>query len=117
MRVGPGGAVWLLAIGQTLTYAGVYYNFPALLPELEAVERSDHATLIDARLGWEVRVGVHAGPVVAGVVGVVCFLLLVANAAWLRVTGRRIFATAQLVFVFVAVMVNGVWMPVVSVSV
>jgi adenylate cyclase len=27
------------------------------------------STLIDARLGWEVRVGVHAGPVVAGVVG------------------------------------------------
>jgi adenylate cyclase len=27
------------------------------------------STSIDARLGWEVRVGVHAGPVVAGVVG------------------------------------------------
>ena len=27
------------------------------------------STLIDARLGWEVKVGVHAGPVVAGVVG------------------------------------------------
>ena len=30
------GAVWLLGVGQTLTYAGVYYAFPALLPELEA---------------------------------------------------------------------------------
>jgi adenylate cyclase len=27
------------------------------------------STLIDAHLGWEVRVGVHAGPVVAGIVG------------------------------------------------
>ena len=29
-------AIWLLGVGQTLTYAGVYYAFPALLPELEA---------------------------------------------------------------------------------
>lgn len=29
-------AVWLLALGQTLTYAGVYYAFPALLPDLIA---------------------------------------------------------------------------------
>jgi class 3 adenylate cyclase len=27
------------------------------------------STLVEARLGWEVRVGVHSGPVVAGVVG------------------------------------------------
>ena len=27
------------------------------------------STLIEARLGWEVRVGVHSGAVVAGVVG------------------------------------------------
>jgi adenylate cyclase len=27
------------------------------------------STLIDAHLNWEVRIGVHAGPVVAGVVG------------------------------------------------
>lgn len=32
-----GRAVWLLALGQTLTYAGVYYAFPALLPDLQAV--------------------------------------------------------------------------------
>lgn len=35
MTIGERGAVWLLAVGQTLTYAGVYYNFPALLPDLE----------------------------------------------------------------------------------
>lgn len=28
-------AVWLLALGQTLIYAGSYYSFPALLPDLE----------------------------------------------------------------------------------
>ena len=33
---GQAAAVWLLALGQTLTYAGVYYAFPALLPEIEA---------------------------------------------------------------------------------
>lgn len=31
-----GSAVWLLALGQTLIYAGCYYAFPALLPDLEA---------------------------------------------------------------------------------
>lgn len=30
------GGVWLLALGQTLTYAGVYYGFAALLPDLIA---------------------------------------------------------------------------------
>lgn len=30
-----GAAVWLLAVGQTLIYAGCYYSFPALLPDLE----------------------------------------------------------------------------------
>ena len=29
-------AVWLLALGQTLTYSGIYYSFPALLPDLQA---------------------------------------------------------------------------------
>ncbi|MEI6099819.1 MAG: MFS transporter, partial [Alphaproteobacteria bacterium] len=29
-------AVWLLALGQALIYAGVYDAFPALLPDLEA---------------------------------------------------------------------------------
>lgn len=31
-----GAAVWLLALGQTLIYAGCYYSFPALLPDLVA---------------------------------------------------------------------------------
>ncbi|WP_168733050.1 MFS transporter [Aliigemmobacter aestuarii] len=33
---GDGLSVWLLAFGQTLTYAGLYYGFAALLPALEA---------------------------------------------------------------------------------
>ena len=33
---GDGLSVWLLAIGQTLAYAGLYYGFAALLPTLEA---------------------------------------------------------------------------------
>lgn len=33
---GEGLAVWLLALGQTLTYAALYYSFAALLPHLEA---------------------------------------------------------------------------------
>jgi MFS family permease len=32
---GVDGSVWLLAIGQTLTYAALYYAFAALLPDLE----------------------------------------------------------------------------------
>lgn len=35
MRIGENAAVWLLGIGQTLTYSGVFYAFPAILPELE----------------------------------------------------------------------------------
>jgi len=42
---GTGTAVWLLAIGQTLTYGGVYYAFPAILPELEAATGWSKATL------------------------------------------------------------------------
>lgn len=34
--VGDRLAVWLLALGQTLVYAGTLYAFPALLPDLEA---------------------------------------------------------------------------------
>ena len=33
---GQSTAVWLLSLGQTLTYAGVMYAFPALLPDLIA---------------------------------------------------------------------------------
>jgi hypothetical protein len=35
----------------------------------------------------------------------VCFLLLLLNAGWVRATGRRVFESAQLIFVFIAVMV------------
>lgn len=35
MSESGGAAVWLLAMGQTLIYAGCYYSFPALLPDLE----------------------------------------------------------------------------------
>lgn len=38
-------AVGLLAIGQTLTYGGVYYAFPAILPDLEAATGWSKATL------------------------------------------------------------------------
>lgn len=36
MSENGGIAVWLLAVGQTLIYAGCYYSFPALLPDLVA---------------------------------------------------------------------------------
>ncbi len=38
-------AVLLLAIGQTMTYSGVYYSFPAILPDLEAATGWSKATL------------------------------------------------------------------------
>ncbi|MCY1127944.1 MFS transporter [Frigidibacter sp. RF13] len=38
-------AVGLLAVGQTLTYGGVYYAFPAILPDLEAATGWSKATL------------------------------------------------------------------------
>ena len=44
--------VWLLALGQTLTYAGAYYAFPALLPDLQAAT------------GWSVA-ELAAGPTLA----------------------------------------------------
>lgn len=40
-----GVAVWLLAVGQTLIYAGAYYAFPALLPDLEAATGWSKAAL------------------------------------------------------------------------
>ncbi|MCB6178610.1 MFS transporter [Rhodobacter sp. Har01] len=48
-------AVWLLALGQTLVYAGSYYAFPALLPALEA------------ETGWT-KAQLAAGPTLAFVV-------------------------------------------------
>ncbi|MCU0827386.1 MAG: MFS transporter [Tabrizicola sp.] len=40
-----GAAVWLLAVGQTVIYAGSYYSFPALLPDLETATGWSKATL------------------------------------------------------------------------
>lgn len=53
-----GAAVWLLAIGQTLIYAGCYYSFPALLPELEVATGWDKATLaFGPTLGFLIMAG------------------------------------------------------------
>lgn len=40
-----GSAVWLLALGQTVVYAGSYYAFPALLPDLVLETGWSKATL------------------------------------------------------------------------
>jgi len=45
-------AVWLLAVGQTLTYAALYYSFAALLPDLEVAT------------GWS-KAQLAAGPTLA----------------------------------------------------
>lgn len=42
---GTGPAVWMLALGQTVIYAGSYYAFPALLPDLVAATGWSKATL------------------------------------------------------------------------
>ena len=53
-----GMAVWLLAIGQTLIYAGCYYSFPALLPDLEAGTGWGKATLaFGPTLGFLIMAG------------------------------------------------------------
>jgi MFS family permease len=49
---GVDGSVWLLAIGQTLTYAALYYAFAALLPDLETAT------------GWS-KAQLAAGPTLA----------------------------------------------------
>ena len=59
--------VWLLSVGQALTYAGVYYAFPALLPDLQAAT------------GWSVA-ELALGPTVA-------FLIM---AALTPFTGRMV---------------------------
>ncbi len=65
MMARAGLGVWLLALAQTLTYAGVYYGFPALLPDLIA------------QTGWKVG-DLALGPTLG-------FLVM---AAMLPVTGR-----------------------------
>ena len=95
-----GAAVWLLAVGQTVVYAGSYYAFPALLPYLEAGTGWSKATLalgptlaflimasltvvtgrlVDRGLGGEMLVW---GPVLAAL-GVLGMALAPTPAVWL----------------------------------
>lgn len=67
MKDGDGLAVWLLAVGQTLIYAGCFYSFPALLPDLKAAT------------GWS-KAALALGPTLA-------FLIM---AAGTPVTGRLV---------------------------
>lgn len=97
---GDAAAVWLLALGQTLIYAGTYYSFPALLPALEAATGWSKSVLaagptlafllmaaltpfsgrlVDRGLGGEMLV---AGPVLAAV-GVATLGLAGAPWVWL----------------------------------
>lgn len=58
MREQGGAAVWLLALGQTLIYAGCYYSFPALLPDLEAATGWTKAQLaLGPTLGFLIMAG------------------------------------------------------------
>ena len=95
-----GAGVWVLALGQTLVYAGSYYAFPALLPDLETATGWSKATLalgptlaflimasltvftgrlVDRGLGGEMLVW---GPVLAAL-GVLGLGLAPSPAAWL----------------------------------
>jgi MFS family permease len=95
-----GAAIWLLAVGQTLIYAGSYYAFPALLPDLEATTGWSKATLalgptlaflimasltvvtgrlVDRGLGGEMLIW---GPVLAAL-GVAGLALAPSPAVWL----------------------------------
>ena len=95
-----GASVWLLAVGQTVVYAGSYYAFPALLPDLEAATGWSKATLalgptvaflimasltvftgrlVDRGLGGEMLIW---GPVLAAL-GVLGMALASTPAAWL----------------------------------
>jgi MFS family permease len=95
-----GVAIWLLALGQTVVYAGSYYAFPALLPDLEAATGWSKTTLalgptlaflimasltvftgrlVDRGLGGEMLIW---GPVLAAL-GVLGLGLAATPAAWL----------------------------------
>ncbi len=95
-----GAAVWVLALGQTLVYAGSYYAFPALLPDLQEATGWSKTTLalgptlaflimasltvvtgrlVDRGLGGEMLVW---GPVLAAA-GVLGMALAPTPAVWL----------------------------------
>lgn len=93
-------AVWLLALGQTLVYAGTLYSFPALLPDLEAATGWSKAALaagptlaflimavlsplsgrlVDRGLGGELLI---AGPLLAAL-GVAALAFVTTPAGWM----------------------------------
>ncbi len=107
---GDAAAVWLLALGQTLIYAGTYYSFPALLPALEVATGWSKSVLaagptlafllmaaltpfsgrlVDRGLGGEMLV---AGPVLAAA-GVA--MLGLAGAPWVWLAAWAAIGVAQ----------------------
>lgn len=97
-------AVWLLALGQTLSYAGVYYAFPALLPDLIA------------QMGWRVA-DLAFGPtlgflVMAALIPISGRLLDRGYGGWMMVLGPILGAACLVGLGFVAAIWqwNALWL-------